>query len=329
MQFSSFAPFGTFAFSSETPPAEKIFDATVEALGPAFQGPNDLAETYADSMCFGVAQAQIDAAGEQDNAETCSYLLPDLEKDWKVYPRAGASDAERRVALGVAMAAHQGASQDAVIAGLRLAIGDRLIHARTMSNDDRLGEVENSPTTPMPRFPASEPIRRVTFPEQIFPGTWPYIAYSLDFGANPLKAGDVVLVDPGNFQRAEQVTIAAAYPSSVPGTSGIIGATFTQTHDEDTPGLTGPYSWWMSNRRHWMVIVAPGYQLDSETRTLINEFMRKTLPAVSTWDIYEESDPVAHEISTLVVGDGVGCAPLGIPTGPSDPLITDPTGTYL
>lgn len=322
-QFDAFSPFGVLSFSSETSPCEKIYDSLGESMGPAFQGPIEGARTYARAMCLGVSQLQIEAAGAQDDPAQCSYLLPALEKDYRVVPPSGATEADRRVALGIAADASQGGAQDVIIAGLTALLGDGFVHARP-SYDNDAEEIENSPATPDLLPVASAPIRRLTIAETIWPGAQT-VNYTIDYGdGNVLKAGDVVRVAHGKPNLAESVTVTHA-------TATTFTATFAKTHEAGEVGLTGPYSDWTSNRRSWLVVVTADTLADYDAVTKINEYMSKTLPTVSTWCICTESDPVAHEVGGFSVGSPVG-APIGAygPDAEADAhLETDPTGTYL
>jgi hypothetical protein len=314
-QWSNFAPFGEFTFSGEPSESEKIYDAQTRALGPAFAGPNDDAETYADSMCFGAARLQIQAAGAQDDPMQVSYLIDDLEHDWRAYHSPGATLSERRAELTYRMAASDGALDTAITAGLSALLGSLFIHQRPM-NLIPLLEV-----TPSAEFPPHSPLRatpikKITINTMILPGTRsvPYTR-DLDDG-NPILIGDELVIAPGLFGLDEIVTVIASNASS-------FSAVFTKPHDNGTRAITGPYCRWSSNQRHTMVVVDSSVLTNSELLTRVHEFMRRTMPAVSTWIVCAETSP-GYVGPWIIGGALISQTPIGVSDSESAILTESP-----
>lgn len=307
-QWSNFAPFGEFAFSSETSESEKIYDAQIRALGPAFTGPNDEAETYADSMCFGAARLQLQAAGAQDDPTQVSYLIEELERDWRVYHAPDATLGERRAELAYRMAASSGAFDTAITAGLTALLGALFIHQRPM-NLDPLLEVSSSSTFPTHSPPRNTPIKKITINDSISPGSAlvPYTSELND--GNSLLIGEKLIVDPGLLGIEEIVIVE--YADSVK-----FAATFTKPHTSGTHATTGPFCRWWSNQRHTMVVVDSSVLTNSNLLTKVHEFMRRTMPAVSTWVVCSETSP--GYVGPWIVGSSlIGKTPLGVSDGES------------
>lgn len=305
-QWSNFAPFGEFAFSGEPSESEKIYDAQLRSLGPAFAGPNDEAETYADSMCFGAARLQIQAAGAQDDPAQVNYLLDEIERDWRVYSPPGATLAERRAELAFRMAATSGATDAAVRAGLTALLGQLLINYRSM-NSEMLDEVSLSSTTPEHSPSRATPIKKITLLNSILPGA-NIVSYTreLDDG-NPILIGENLVVAPG--LRGQEEIVLVTYVGS-----GTVGAYFQNPHGALTRAITGPFCGWSSNQRHSLIVVDSSVMTNSILLAKIHEFMRRTTTAVSTWLICPEAS--SGYVGPWVIGSAlIGQTPIGVSDG--------------
>lgn len=317
-QWSNFAPFGEFAFSGEDSESEKIYNAQTKSLGPAFEGAQAEAETYADAMCFGVARLQIQAAGAQDDPTQVNYLIDALEKDWRIYPQPGATLDERRAELAFRQGYANGALETAIEAGLSALLGTLFINWRPMDRN-AYNEVMTNTTYPVHSPLRRTPIKKIVLRDTIFPGTQT-VTYSrvLDDG-NPILTGEKLVVEPGVNGLEDVVTVTAA-------TATTLTATFAFTHDADSPATTGPMIRWTSNQRHSMVIVHPDVLANSALMNKIHEFMRRTMPGVSTWIVCPEmltTDPVyswyptqeglpTGIVTSFRVGEGlIGQSPIG------------------
>jgi hypothetical protein len=301
-QWSNFAPFGEFAFSGSDSESEKIYNAQTKALGPAFEGAVGEAETYADSMCFGAARLQLQAAGAQDDPTQVSYLIDALERDWRVFPSTGDTIGERRAALAFAMAASTGSFTTAVTAGLTALLGSLFVHFRAMDRDI-LDEVSLSSAYP-PHSPLTNTaIKSIIITTAIMPGAMT-VAYTrvLDDG-NAILPGEKVVVNPGVNGLEDVVEVTASTPTT-------FTATFTLPQDANVPARTGPYTRWTSNQRHSLVVVDESVLTNNPLLVKTHEYMRRVMPSVSTWIVCAETIPGI--VGPFTVGQGlIGQTPLG------------------
>lgn len=302
-QLSIFAPTGGIVFSSAPSEGSKIYDAMQTALGPAFKVSVDEAETYADAMAFGAAKRQLIAAGQQDDPDNATYLLPALEKDYRLHPMSTDSEHDRRVALKAAMLARNGALETVITAGLNEILGDLFINWRPMQ---RLDLVEVTTNTTYPAFspPRNIQYKLIRINDRIFPGSQT-VTYTrtLDEG-NPIAIGDKVMVDPGR-NGIEELVVVTATPGPLSFT-----ATFTKTHDPSAEATTMPVIRWTCNQRHSMVIVDVSVLTNPTLLGRVHEFMRKTMPGVSTWIVCNETSP--GYVGPFNSGEGlIGQTPIG------------------
>lgn len=305
-QWSNFAPFGEFRFGGGPSASKKVYDAQMSALGPAFAGPNDEAETYADARCFGVARLQIQAAGAQDDPSQVSYLIDALEKDYRLYHSPDDTLSDRRAALTAAISGTSGSYESAIVAGLTALLGASFVHWRPMNNDPLL-EVSLNTALPVHSPSRLTTIKKILITDRIFPGA-KTVQYTrlLDDG-NHILTGESLVVSAGNLGLEEVVTVTTGGASS-------FTATFTKPHSAGTRAITGPFCRWISNQRHSLVVVAPAVMTDSYLLNKINEFMRKTMTSVSTWLICTETAP--GYVGPWVIGTAeIGRTPIGVSDG--------------
>jgi hypothetical protein len=283
-QWSSLAPFGEFTFNSAPTECEKLYLAQQNSMGPAFAGVAADAETYADAMCFSVARRQIQAAGAQDDPLQVNYLIDAIEKDWRVYPSPESTLDDRRAELAFVQGLANGALDSAITAGLSALLGPLFVNWRPMDRAT-YDEVSVSSTYPVHSPLRRTPIKKIRIDEVIIPGART-VAYTrlLDDG-NPILPGEELVVEPGRNGLEDVVTIAASTPTT-------LTATFAYTHDAGTPATTGPMIRWTSNQRHSLVIVDTSVLTNSYLLNKIHEFMRRTMPAVSTWIVCAEMKTV-------------------------------------
>jgi hypothetical protein len=316
-QFSSFAPFGQFEFSSEPKfLGERMYDAQIASLGPAFTGPNDEAETYADAMCYSVASEQITSAGAQDDPSQASYLIDSLMRDYGAPVMSSATLEYKRAILAFYMAASSGSFETAVIAGLTSILGSLLINWRPMNEDAPVPqEVIPSATYPVYSPPVNSAIKVITINDRILPGVGVVSYTRVQDDGNQILVGEKILIEPG-ARGIEEVVVAYAV------SPGTFTSVFVKTHDPDSRAITGPCCTWSSNARHSMVIVAPSVLTSAPLLNRVHEFMRKTMPVVSTWVVCKESS--AGYVGPFKVGDTVGQTPIGFSSGSTAILTTVP-----
>lgn len=277
---SDFEPFGVFEFSDDEPVTQKLYESMREQLGEAFQQPDQDAETFADAMCLGIAQLQIEAAAAQNDPQQISYLLAEVERDYRIVPPHDATLAERRDALEAAMTAAHGALTTVIFTGLTSILGDDFVYWRPT---DLLTEVTPSTSAPV-LVSAKTAIKLVQLAGPILPGTRT-VAYTrvLDDG-NPLMTNERIFVEPHNLGLDELVTISAVLTSP-----NRITATFTKVHENGTYATTAPVSRWVSTKCHSLVVVTSSVLSNATQLAQIHRFMRKAMPVSNTWAICSET----------------------------------------
>jgi len=303
-QLSAFAPFGGIVFSSAPSEASQIYDAQQTALGPAFQGEVDSAETYADAMCFGVAKRQLIAAGQQDDPDNATYLLDPLEKDYRIFPLSTASEHDRRATLKAAILARNGSYASVVTAGLTNILGSLFIHWRPMNYG--ASEVTSNTTYPAFSPPPTVPFKLIKTLDRIFPGLRMVGYVRVQDDGNPILIGEKIMIDAGANGIEEAVTVIGTYAY---GGLFWLFAMFVNTHEPNVYGCTSPFVRWNCNQRHSMVVVDTSVLSNPFLLNQVHEFMRKTMPVVSTWIVCNETS--AGYVGPFNVGQGlIGQTPI-------------------
>lgn len=255
---------------------DDIYSSLQRSLGPAFAGELDLAEQYAAAVCLAAAQDQIDLAAAQNDPTTVTYLVDDLCKDFNVYPPVGSSLAQKRVLLAAAMSYSQGCSLATVRAGLQAILGSLYIHARPSHGAFAF----TSPPSPSELMPVNTPHKLIEFNQIVWAGTRTVSYTRLVDDGNPIIAGEVLDVESGNHGLYEQVTVTGAGGTLENPT---LTAFFTRTHEAGKNATTGPRSTWSGFARRWLIAVEDAALTNAPLLATANEFLRKTLPAVSEW----------------------------------------------
>lgn len=272
-QFSCFAPFGVFRFSSAESPCKQHYDQLSGNLGDAFQGPVQEAINYGIAMALGIQEVQARGAAAQSDPMQATVSIPDLEHDHRIYPQPGQSDNDRREKI--AQVASIGASGDAaeIEDGLTEILGALLIDVMRL---DLSSEVTVYPDNAPSIDPVNTPIRLITITERILPGARTFHWETLLTDGNPIIVGDVLTVDPGKFGIEERVTITGSNSLTLTGT-------FTKTHEPGSPAQTGHWPHWCSTKRHTIIIVDASVLENPQLLAEVEWFMRRRATGVSTW----------------------------------------------
>lgn len=304
---SAFEPFGMLEFSSQDPLGRRVYDSLRDSLGDAFHQFAQDAETYADAMTLSIASLQIDAAdGQSDPAQT-SYLLEEIERDFGVFPEFGATLADRRALLGVSIESAWAGILATIRAGLAVIFGAGFVDA----NYTYWGDVTLATDTPV-MVPVTTPIKLVTLnsPYGIFPGTQT-VSYTrlLDAG-NRVTSGDRLYVDPENLAECELVTVTASTETTA--TTGTITAVFANPHNQVVTATTSSHPAWSSSRNHLVVGLSDAALRDQKAIGRATEYLRKVVPATSTWAFALLSGfPTIEDTGPFQVGSGlVGRTPI-------------------
>lgn len=272
-QFSCFAPFGVFRFSSAESPCAQHYSQLKSNLGDGLQGPVQDAITYGLAMALGVQEVQARGAAAQKDPLQATVTIPDLEKDHRIYPTPGQSIAERRNKIAQVASIGAGGDAAAIEAGLVEILGDRLVDVMRLDLDT---EVTVYPDNAPVIDPVTTPIRLITITERIFPGTRTFHWETLFTDGNPIIVGDVLIVDPGEFGLEERVTITASNSLTLTGV-------FAKTHEPGTMARTGHWPHWCSTKRHTIIIVDADVLENPELLANVEWFMRRRATGVSTW----------------------------------------------
>jgi len=73
---------------------------------------------------------------------------------------------------------------------------------------------------------------------------------------------------------------------------------------------TAPFPYWVSSKRHNVIVLKAAAAADPEKRRQVNELLGRMLRGVSTWDIAAESTP--GHAGPFKVGEGLlGVTPIG------------------
>jgi hypothetical protein len=270
-QCSAFSPFGVFRFSAAESPCERHYNNLRNTLGDAFQGPVQDALTYALGMALGVMDLTIEGAAAQADPNQVTVLLPDLEKDHRLYPLPGDSDNVRRARLAEVMAVGYGGTPTAIEDGLAAILGTLLIDVMWLD----IADVTTFPAS-VAISPESTPLRYVTLDETVFPGSRTVSYTALVTDGNPVSIGDVLTVDPGQYGLEERVTVTDA-------TSSTITATFANIHESGARATTGHWPHWGSDRRQTIVIVDESVLSNPSLLARVEWFLRRMLTGASTW----------------------------------------------
>ena len=274
-QFSAYAPFGVFRFSAKPSPCKQRHDELRTSLGPAFQGHVQDAINYGIAMAMGTAQLQLEAAASQRDPEQVTYLLDDLERDYQLKPLPTDSVNMRRSALAAIMAVGRGATRAQVEAGLTALLGSLFTGCRWI---DLETEAATFPVMRGYFSPASTPIRHVRINERILPGSRTVSYSPILTDGIPLKVGDWLTIDPGQYGLEERVDIRAA-------TATTFTASYANTHEVGARATTAPWPHWGSTKRHTVVVVDSSVLFIPRLRAQVEWFMRRTMTAVSTWTL--------------------------------------------
>lgn len=136
--------------------------------------------------------------------------------------------------------------------------------------------------------------------------------------APALVTGDVVVVDAGNTNRMERVTVtgvANTPPSGSNATPGYLyfQATFQNSHDVGARMTTGTFPYWWSTQRANFIVLRTPPASDPPTRQKVNALLAKLLRAVDVWSIVTPASqtPTGGTVGPLTVGSPMGAVPIG------------------
>lgn len=310
MKFSAFAPFGFLRFSGKKPTPQMVYETLSSNLGTPYAADTGAigADKYATAMAIARGQASLDRADAQTLVgRTVPELLPAREHEMGVVPPLRAGYDERISLLRARQRISLGAKRSNVSSMLADALGDRFLCLRITHSSEIVATPTalsadwgswESPKVPRKLWRSITPVSFVGTPQWIV-----YGAYTGGASSELLTVGDRVVVDSGNFERFETVTVEdIGYLYGFPFT--MFQATFTKPHDPGTPLRAGRFPIWSSNARHYLVVVTPKASIDPEARRIVHEIMRSTVRCTSRWSIVAATTP--GTIDEFTVGTGYG-----------------------
>lgn len=317
-QFSAFAPFGLFDFSSDTSPAESAYNAIVGNVGKAFAptvGSYAEAKIFAIAIMLGCAKATIRRAANQRVPTKSVDKLPTLERNYGIVPGPTDTVIQRQDRVAARKMLMRGSREEAVTTELIALLGADLIKYRVAKAADRVVY----PTDPrtvgtFPRVDAEllfgvldEPIG--------FPSSAVAVHVTLRTASTRPLAGMKITIEPEVDGIAEAADIVSWTPDTVGGqpslTSGTLVVSCANPHSEGAQ-ITNASPLWRSTQREVCVIVSIAAAKDAETRRKIHEIMARHCRTATRWEIMAASSSTT--VGPFLVGAGnntIGATAIG------------------
>jgi len=101
-----------------------------------------------------------------------------------------------------------------------------------------------------------------------------------------LVAGDVLVVDQGNWGLVEKVTVLSAGGE---GSERWFEAGFRRPHSAGTHATTGPVPLWSNSKRHVLVVVSAAAAVDVTMTEKTNALFRRIMRSPTTWAIVQDN----------------------------------------
>lgn len=282
MKFSAFARFnGGFGFSSRPPHGRSVYESLRDNFGETYEKSFDgrqQARLYAQAMCIGAAQYQLDRAVNNRKPLAATELLPSLERDYQISPAYNATLHQRRQVVAARALTTRGARREAVEDALRTLLGTDFVSYDTTATSDAV----TWPTQPgvvgtfAPQGAQKKVFRIDAHVLSVeVPTTVPFTSLG---NTTPPVVGETYTVDPDSRNpNIEQITISAVNGSS-------LTATFSRPHALGAIAAR-PHPLWISSKRYSRIYVTPTAAVSVESRRKVNEQMRRQLRGVSQWCI--------------------------------------------
>lgn len=324
--YSAFTCFGHLRFKRGPSRFRIIYDSMRDGQGAndlagSAYGPNDVhqeARIYAAARCIAVADGQLERAANEGRPLKTQRLLAELERDYGLAPAPADTEAERRDALDLAFKIVRGSRMEALDDALSTLLGSDFVAAVPMKD-------LVAPPTQWPASPAAAGNYAAGALWRVYTCTEPLTlvgvrsVHLVDMIASqdPLKVGDVVVVDPGHNGLAEAVTVEALVtaPGDEEGdgfTTNHVRITTTKPHGTGVVCTTAPFPNQGSTQRHIMVQVTASCAADPVKRSAINRLMHRIVRGVTTWEIQVYGvaganqltldDPVKGRLNMYVLG---------------------------
>lgn len=285
---SAFAPCGLLELTSAKPLAETIYDASVASYGGQIatgEGSRLEAHLYAQAIEVAAARTTLLQAGREILPSGVLAMLTERERELGIVPPAGDTVAQRRGVIAARSRLPIAPTQTNVENALRDVLGSDFLEFLTVAEADAVKWPTTATATQLHFADTSTAIKLVSITDGAMPGTQT-VAYAdvpLPLSPQPaaptnILAGDVLLVDAGQYDRAETVTVTAAGV-------GTFTATFASAHDAGCFATTASFPQWQSTKRTALVVTTATAAADPVKRGKVHDILRRMLRGVTTWAI--------------------------------------------
>lgn len=316
-QYSAFTRYGHLRYSAKPSTPELIYKAIIRNWGGQFStaiGSRSEAWVYATAFAVARAAASGEHCGNQFDPLTTVDMLPVQEAKYGINPGTKDSIRDRQRALAAKRLLPAGAAYLPVSNALAALLGADFLDYR-ITADSEVVVFPSDPATGPANWihtKAAPKIVRLTSAVSIT-GTPRSVSYApIDVRlVSTIQTGDVVVVSANNDGLAEKVTVTGYSANS-------FTATFTKAHDPGDICTTGFFPYWLSTKKHSLIVVTPTCAIDREKRRKIHALMQQVATGVSTWDIAPSADGVHTD--RFLPGDAV----LGVPGYAYDEAVTFP-----
>lgn len=295
MLLSRFTPLGLLELSGDDPPiAERIYDDLVAGLGDQVtleEGSHLEGVLYALAIEAALANVEMRRAQAQRYAEEVSHQLPQREREYGLVPGTEDTTTDRRTALAARKLRPVTWTRAEIEAGLRTLLGSAFIAYRVPTAAEAVRYPTNLGDQPMHLVPENVSRKILRLESAVsFTGIPQTVSYSL-VGAPPgvtmqqgitPTVGDKFIVNPAHSSLAESITVTKVFPEELP---PALTATFVRPHAAGELLFTHCVPWWVSWRRHVLVVVTEAAAQDPEVRRKADDFMRRVVRSTTTWDI--------------------------------------------
>lgn len=320
-QFSAFAPFGLFDFSSKPSTAERAYRAIVgsvsQALAPT-PGSYAEAKCYALAIQVGCARATLQRAANQRVPKRAKDKLPTLERNYAIVPGPKDTVVQRQDRVAARKLLMRGAREEAVTTELRALLGSAFISYRVAKEADRVVW----PTDPrgVGSFPRIDsPLLFASMLEPLgYPSSAARVRITLRAASSRPIPGTIVTLEPEIDGIAEAAQIMAWTPDNIGGaesaTTGVLTVSCALPHSEGAQ-VTNATPLWRSTQREVCVIVSATSARDAETRRKIHEIMARHSRSATRWEIMEPTSSAATTTTgPFLIGAGnnrIGATAIG------------------
>lgn len=289
-----------FRFKAGPSDARRIYDTMIANLGDQYStevGSRQEATCFAQALGIAREDKRLRDAANERLATKANETLPSREAAYGLIPGPNDTMADRHAALAARVKLPQQWSAVAIRAALTALLGTDFIAYRPTPQSDAVMYPATIGAWPMnlQRPSVARKVLELKTPVAFVgtPITVPAIVTGptgapINPGTQGPVAGDVFVFDAGMSGIADAVTVTAVTLSfsefSLVPTYNVTG-TFTQPHDAGALGVTQPFPYWVSTKRHSLVVVSAAAAADPERRRKVDEAMRRMVTARSTWDI--------------------------------------------